>query len=85
MPSSPSPTSEEGAQTATALQVIATAENQLSHGKAFDLRDHDDGGQRDWSAKVADPDGRQFNLTITYDGSSVISTGWPPAATTRLD
>jgi hypothetical protein len=70
---STSPTSEENEQTATALQAIATGENQVRHGKVFELRDHDDGTQRIWSAKVADPDNRQYNLTITHDGSSVVT------------
>jgi hypothetical protein len=60
-------------QTATALKAIATAEAQARHGKVFDLQDHDDGSQRVWSAKVADPDSRQFNLTISHDASSVIN------------
>jgi uncharacterized membrane protein YkoI len=71
-PSSSSPTSHGNEQTATALQAIATAE-KVRHGKVFNLRDHDDGRQRLWSAKVANPDGRQFNLTIAHDGSSVVS------------
>jgi uncharacterized membrane protein YkoI len=58
---------------ATALKAIATAENQMRHGKVFNLRDQDDGSHRIWSAKVADPHGRQFNLTISNDGSSVVS------------
>jgi uncharacterized membrane protein YkoI len=58
---------------ATALKAIATAENQMRHGKVFNLRDQDDGSHRIWSAKVADPHGRQCNLTISYDGSSVVS------------
>jgi hypothetical protein len=72
-PSSSSPASHGKEQTATALKAIATAENQMRHGKVFNLRDHDDGSHRIWSAKVADPHGRQFNLTISYDGSSVVS------------
>jgi hypothetical protein len=72
-PSSSSPTSQRHEQTATALQAIATAENQMQHGKVFNLRDQDDGSQRIWSAKLADPHGRQFNLTISHDGSSVVS------------
>ena len=42
-PSSSSPTSHGNEQTATALQAIATAENQMRHGKVFNLRDHTDG------------------------------------------
>jgi uncharacterized membrane protein YkoI len=57
----------------TALRAIATAETQARHGKVFDLQDHDDGSQRVWSAKVADPDSRLFNLTISHDASSVIN------------
>jgi uncharacterized membrane protein YkoI len=72
-PSSSSPTSHGNEQTATALHAIATAENQVRHGKVFNLRDQDDGRQRLWSAKVGNPDGRQFNLTIAHDGSSVVS------------
>jgi uncharacterized membrane protein YkoI len=72
-PSSSSPTSQRHEQTAAALQAIVTAENQMQHGKVFNLRDQDDGSQRIWSAKVADPHGRQFNLTISHDGSSVVS------------
>jgi uncharacterized membrane protein YkoI len=72
-PSSSSPASHGKEQTAAALKAIATAENQMRHGKVFNLRDQDDGSHRIWSAKVADPHGRQFNLTISYDGSSVVS------------
>ena len=72
-PSSSSPTSHGNEQTDTALKAIATAENQMRHGKVFNLRDQDDGSQRIWSAKVADPHSRQFNLTISHDGSSVVS------------
>jgi Peptidase propeptide and YPEB domain len=71
-PSSSSPTSHGNEQTATALHAIATAENQVRHGKVFNLRDQVDGMQRLWSAKVANPDSRQFNLTIAHDGSSVV-------------
>jgi hypothetical protein len=56
-----------------ALRAIATAENQVRHGTVFDLEDQAEGGRRVWSAKVADPDGRQFSLMISHDGSSVVS------------
>jgi cytoskeletal protein RodZ len=81
-PSSSSPTSHGNEQTATALHAIATAENQVRHGKVFNLRDQDDGRQRLWSAKVANPDGRQFNLTIaTTAGASSASTRTRPPTT----
>jgi hypothetical protein len=67
---------------ATALKAIATAENQMRHGKVFNLRDQDDGSHRIWSAKVADPHGRQFNLTISNDGSSVVSLNEDKTPTT---
>jgi hypothetical protein len=69
-------------QTATALKAIATAETQARHGKVFDLQDHDDGSQRVWSAKVADPHSRQFNLTISHDASSVININEAKTPTT---
>jgi uncharacterized membrane protein YkoI len=69
-PSSSSSTSEG---TDMALRAIATAENQVRHGTVFDLEDQAEGGRRVWSAKVADPDGRQFSLMISHDGSSVVS------------
>jgi uncharacterized membrane protein YkoI len=72
-PDSSSSRSEGNEQTATALKAIATAEDQVRHGKVFQLQDHDDGTQRVWAARVADPDGRQFDLTISHDGSSVIN------------
>jgi hypothetical protein len=72
-PSSSSPTSQRHERTATALQAIATAENQVRHGKVFDLEDQTETGRRGWSAKVATADGRQFNLRISHDGSSVVS------------
>ena len=68
-----SPTSHGNEQTATALRAVTTAENQVRHGKFSNLRDQDDGTQRLWSAKVANPDGRQFNLTIAHDVRSVVS------------
>ena len=80
-PSSSSPTSHGNEQTATALQAIATAE-KVRHGKVFNLRDQDDGSQRLWSAKVANPDGRQFNLTIaTTAAASSASTRTRPPTT----
>lgn len=72
-PSLSSPTSERHEQTATARQAIATAENQVRHGKVFDLEDQAESGGRGWSAKVANVDGRQFNLMISHDGSSVVT------------
>jgi hypothetical protein len=81
-PSSSSPTSDGNEQTDTALKAIATAENQMRHGKVFNLRDQDDGSHRIWSAKVADPHGRQFNLTISNDGSSVVSLNEDKTPTT---
>lgn len=72
-PNSSSSTNHGNEQTATALHAIAAAENQMPNGRVFHLRDQDDGRQRLWSAKVANPDGRQFNLTISHDGSSVVS------------
>ena len=72
-PDSAPATSEGNEQTVAALKVIAIAEDRVRHGKVFDLHDHDDGTQRVWAAKVADPDGRQFNLTISHDGSSAIN------------
>jgi hypothetical protein len=45
-PSSSSPTSQRHERTATALQAIATAENQVRHGKVFDLEDQAETGRR---------------------------------------
>jgi uncharacterized membrane protein YkoI len=69
-PSSSSSTSEG---TSTALRAIATAENQVRHGTIFDLEYRAEGDLRVWSAKAANPDGRQFSLMISHDGSSVVS------------
>lgn|SRR5215211_1447652 len=72
-PTSSSPTSQRHERTATALQAMATPENQVRHGKVFDLEDQAQTGRRGWSAKVATADGRQFNLRTSHDGSSVVS------------
>lgn len=60
-------------QTAVALQAIATARSTVAGGQVFDLEDETERGQRVWSAKVATPDNRQFNLAISQDGNSVVA------------
>jgi uncharacterized membrane protein YkoI len=61
-------------QTATALQAVATAERKVPDGKVFDIEADTEGGKRVWSAQVANPDDRQFNVTISQDGSRVLNT-----------
>lgn len=73
-PSSASPNSGGSAQTASALHALATAKSEVQGGRVFDLEDDTEAGQRHWDVKVADPDGRQFNLTLSEDGRSVITT-----------
>jgi uncharacterized membrane protein YkoI len=69
------PSASDGKQqTATALQAVATAERKVPDGKVFDLEADTEGGKRVWSAQVANPDDRQFNVTISQDGSRVLNT-----------
>lgn len=60
-------------QTELALKAITTAESGVQGGEVFDLEDETERGERVWSAKVATPDDRQFNLAISQDGSSIVA------------
>lgn len=60
-------------QTESALKAITTAESGVQGGEVFDLEDETERGERVWSAKVATPDDRQFNLAISQDGSSIVA------------
>jgi len=61
-----------GAQTRTALTVIDTATKAVSGGSVFDLEKDHDQGKQVWEVKVADGKGRQFDLDISADGSTVV-------------
>jgi len=60
------------AQTRTALTVIDTATKAVSGGSVFDLEKDHDQGKQVWDVKVADGKGRQFDLDISADGSTVV-------------
>ncbi|NYI68717.1 PepSY domain-containing protein [Spelaeicoccus albus] len=59
-------------ETRTALDAIATAQHAVAGGQVFNLESDKDHGKKVWEAEVADPSGKQFDFTITADGSKVI-------------
>lgn len=60
-------------QTEIATRVIATVQEEVRGGMVFDLEDDTDKSTPVWSVKVAERTGRQFNLTVSADGSKVVS------------
>lgn len=72
-PSSTASGSAVNGQTSAVLTAIATAESGVRGGEVFDVEDETERGQRVWSVKVATADDRQFNLSITQDGSSIVA------------
>ncbi len=72
-PSSTVSASAVNGQTSAVLAAITTAESGVRGGEVFDVEDETERGQRVWSVKVATADDRQFNLSISQDGSSIVA------------
>ena len=66
-------TPDTGNRTAVALRALTTATKAVPQGRAFDLDREGRNGQPVWSVQVAADRQRQFVLTITADGTRVLS------------
>ena len=66
-------TPDTGNGTAVAVRALQTATKAVPQGRAFDLDRDGRNGQPVWSVQVAAAQQRQFVLTITADGTRVLS------------
>lgn len=71
--SSKSDPSSATEQTRTALRAVSTAEEAVQDGQVFDLESDTDDGKKIWEAKVAGPQGSQYELDISENGEKVLN------------